>query len=349
MLRQMPRREFLRDGTVIGVSAMAGTLAACGTSQPAAPARTVTVTTQLEYLFDVTFAGWYLAAQRGYFAQQHIASRLLPYGTNQPTVASLVASGKADVGLSSIPEVIQENKKGAGLVVFGTQYQTSPAGLLSLAKNPVRTIRDVLGKRIGVDAMGRQLLNACLDAAGLPHHYTAVSVSRDPAPLAAGRVDAMTVFVTSQPIALTLQGVQNVAVPFADLGFPAYQNVLTARRDTVRSEPGVLARYLRAVILGWELNNARPADGAAAAYRSYGAQNSLSLQQQSLENRAQIPLMQSALTRQKGLFQLSLSTIAGPQYAALSRAGLRDLPSVQSYVTLDILNRVYNGATSTPG
>jgi hypothetical protein len=73
---------------------------------------------------------------------------------------------------------------------------------------------------------------------------------------------------------------------------------------------------------------------------------SLDLAQQTEENKRQMPLMESALTARKGLFQLSLEDIAGPQYEALRRAGLKQLPDVKSFVTLNILDAAYQGKTS---
>ena len=68
--------------------------------------------------------------------------------------------------------------------------------------------------------------------------------------------------------------------------------------------------------------------------------------QQTEENRRQMPLMESPLTGAKGLFQMSLEDIAGPQYQALRRAGVHPLPDVKSFVTLDVLDAAYQGKTS---
>jgi ABC-type nitrate/sulfonate/bicarbonate transport system substrate-binding protein len=307
------------------------------------------ITTQLTYLLDVTFAGWYLADTEGFLKGERVSSRLLPYGANLPTTSAVVAGRKAEVGLGTIREVIEANNQGADLVVFGTQFQKSPGGLVSLATNPVRTIQDVLGKRIGLDPSGKATLDVALDNAGLPHDYKVVNVSGDPQPLADGQVDAMAVFVTSQPITLDRRGVPNVAVTFHDLGFPSYENVLLARRATVESVGELLARYLRAVIKGWELNRRDLVAGATKTFDLYGADNSLDLAQQTEENKRQMPLMESALTAQKGLFQMSLEDIAGPQYEALRRAGVGPMPEVQRFVTLDVLDSAYGGRTSLLG
>lgn len=159
----------------------------------------------------------------------------------------------------------------------------------------------------------------------------------------------MAVFVTSQPITLDRRGVPNVAVTFHDLGFPSYENVLITRRATLESDGELLARYLRAVIKGWEFNRRDLVAGAKKTFDLHGTDNSLDLAQQTEENKRQMPLMESALTAEKGLFQMSLEDIAGPQYEALRRAGVGPMPDVKRFVTLAVLDNAYGGKSSLLG
>jgi ABC-type nitrate/sulfonate/bicarbonate transport system substrate-binding protein len=345
---RLSRRQFLAGATMTTLATLP-LLAGCADGADAPRGATARITTQLTYLLDVTFAGWYLADTEGFLRDEGISSRLLPYGANVPATTAVVAGRQAEVGLSTIRDVIEANKQGTDLIVFGTQFQESPGGLVSLARNPVRTIHDVIGKRIGLDPSGKATLDVALDNAGLPHDYTVVNVSGDPQPLIDGQVDAMAVFVTSQPITLDRRGVANVAVTFNDLGFPSYENVLIARRETVEKEKGLLARYLRAVIKGWELNRRDLEAGARKTFELYGKDYSLDLAQQTKENKLQMPLMESPLTEQKGLFQMSLEDIAGPQYEALRGAGIRPLPEPGSFITLDVLDAAYGGKSSLLG
>jgi ABC-type nitrate/sulfonate/bicarbonate transport system substrate-binding protein len=345
---RLTRREFLAGATIATLATLPA-LASCAGSADAPPGSSARITTQLTYLLDVTFAGWYLADTEGFLRNEGVSSRLLPYGANVPATTAVVAGGQAEVGLSTIRDVIEANRQGADLMVFGTQFQKSPGGLVSLVENPVRTIHDVIGKRIGLDPSGQATLNVALDNAGLPHDYKVVNVSGDPQPLVDGQVDAMAVFVTSQPITLDRRGVRNVAVTFNDLGFPSYENVLVARRETMEEDKDLLARYLRAVIKGWELNRQDLEAGARKTFELHGKDNSLDLAQQTKENELQMPLMESALTDEKGLFQMSLEDIAGPQYQALRRAGVNPLPEPRSFITLEILDAAYGGRPSLLG
>jgi ABC-type nitrate/sulfonate/bicarbonate transport system substrate-binding protein len=177
MSGQPSRREFLAKAALVAL-ATAPILAGCADGEDTVGASTDRITTQLTYLLDVTFAEWYLADTEGFLKSERVSSRLLPYGANVPTTSAVVAGGQAEVGLGTIREAIEANRQGADLVVFGTQFQKSPGGLVSLAENPVRTIHDVIGKRIGLDPSGKATLDAALDNAGLPHQYRAPAKSQ---------------------------------------------------------------------------------------------------------------------------------------------------------------------------
>src|ERR1700692_4891610 len=92
---RLSRRKFLSAGAALGAAVATGTLTSCSSQSSSNASRgPVTVTTQLEYIFDVTFAGWYEADARGYFRQEGITSRLIPYGSSISSIAAVVASGK---------------------------------------------------------------------------------------------------------------------------------------------------------------------------------------------------------------------------------------------------------------
>jgi hypothetical protein len=92
---RLSRRKFLSTGATLGAAVAAGILSSCSsTSSSKASQVPTTVTTQLEYIFDVTFAGWYQADARGYFRQEGIYSSLIPYGSSISSIAAVVASGK---------------------------------------------------------------------------------------------------------------------------------------------------------------------------------------------------------------------------------------------------------------
>jgi hypothetical protein len=102
---------------------------------------------------------------------------------------------------------------------------------------------------------------------------------------------------------------------------------------------------MRATVRGWEKNEEDPEVAATLAVEKYGRDLDLSLPQQIRENENQIPLTQSALTKEKGLLWVSPEDIEDRMYPILEAAEMTDLPPVESYVDTSVLEDAYGGAT----
>jgi ABC-type nitrate/sulfonate/bicarbonate transport system substrate-binding protein len=335
------RRTFLKvSGSTL---AAATALAACGTSAGQdSGAGTGTIRTQLFWTHSVDYAGWYLADARGHFAAQGVTSTLLPGGPNLTSTQAVVLGGQADVGMSTLQGLAQAVGQGASLVGFAAQFQQSPGGLLSLAGKPIRVPADILGKTLALDVSAKSIVDAILTAAGLPKDYKTITSTGDVQQLTGGAADAIAALVTSQKVTLDQRGVANAAVTFSELGYPAYGNILFTTREILDRRGDQLAGYLRALRQGWQDDIARPDAGAELAVQKYGSDNGLDLAQQKLENNAQIPLLQSEVTRTSGLLAMSMDEIVDVQYRAMHNAGVKDLAPADKVVTLDVITKAKN-------
>jgi hypothetical protein len=121
------------------------------------------------------------------------------------------------------------------------------------------------------------------------------------------------------------------------LGLADYGECLFCKRESLRAKRPVLVRYLGALRRGWIDNVRDPARAAHLAVSTYGAALGLDERQQIAENRAQIPLMRSAATRDHGLLWIDKQRLAGPIYASLRATGRTKLPSVDALVDMTLL------------
>src|SRR5260370_33385410 len=125
--------------------------------------------------------------------------------------------------------------------------------MLSLASKPIKTPRDMIGKKIGVAALGESVWAAFLKANRIdPASITKVPVQFDPTPLTTGTVDGWLSFITNEPIVLRSKGFNVVTFLFADQGYPLAGDVyvvtdttLTEHRDAARAFPPAGSR-------GWQ-------------------------------------------------------------------------------------------------
>ncbi len=330
----MRRDAFLAGGLVAGAAAARGLPPQ---SAYAAPASDETVTTQLLWIKNVEAAGLWIADANGYFRATHITSTVLAGGPSLASVEALVVGGRADVGLDQIERIADASAAGADLVIIGAVFQQSPAGLVSLAAHPIRSARDIIGKRIGLQQGARLYIDAIMDVNHLPRNYTEVVVGFDPQPLVAGACDAYLCFVTNQPLILAEQGIAHVVVSFEQLGLANYGECLFCTRDYLQTHRATLVRYMRALQRGWTQNAKDPALAARLATQTYGATLGLEERQQLAENRAQIPLTQSAQTRTNGLLAIDPQRVAGPIYTSLRATGRTKLPDIGRFIDTAIL------------
>jgi ABC-type nitrate/sulfonate/bicarbonate transport system substrate-binding protein len=356
-IHRIGRRTFItRSGALLGLAALPQLLAACGddddddttSGSGGGSGTTTSLAVQLNWIKNVEFAGFWLADAQGFYAEEGLDVDLIGGGPNAPEPVQTVAGDGAQIGISSdLLTIFDAIAQGTDLVIFGAKLQSSPLGLLSLPDNPVNTAADIVGKRVGGPEGDDLFIDAVLAANGLPNDYTFVPTGYDPDPLVQGDCDVLSVYVTNQPITLQLvHGITGVAVTLSDMGLPSYADLLFAKRDWLAANTDTAVGFLRATIKGWELNAQDPAAAAQLTIDEYGQDLDLELEQQTLENEAQVQLVQSPLTAEKGIFYVSVDELGGPMYTALEATGRTDLPDAASVVDLSILEAAYDGATT---
>jgi ABC-type nitrate/sulfonate/bicarbonate transport system substrate-binding protein len=349
------RRRFLqRAGLAAGGLLIAPAfLAACGDDDDSTSASgsgggggdTKTVKFQLDWLKNAEFAGWYMAADAGFYAQEGLESSLLP-GADVASHEAVIAGGGAQMGNSSfLSRTVDAALAGSELVVVGAGFQESPAGLMSLPDNPIRTVEDIVGKRIGLQEGSAPEIDTLLKLAGLPVDYEEVPVGFDPTPLTEGLVDGYYCYVTSQPLTLAREGIAFETATMKQLGWQQYGMLMVTTREFLDGNRDTVKGYLRATIKGWEL---ALQDKTKAIDLTMDQGQDLGLERDVEEDQldAQIPLMQSELVDEKGLYWFDADLVAGPMYDALVASGRENLPDVDSIVDLSLLEEIYDGKTS---
>ena len=105
---------------------------------------------QASWLNDAEFAGYYAAIDEGYYKAEGLDLNYMAGGPDVIPETTLIA-GKADVTLTTPDTTIQAiTTQGAKFKIIGAQYQKNPVGIVSLAKNPIKTPADMVGKSIAV-------------------------------------------------------------------------------------------------------------------------------------------------------------------------------------------------------
>ena len=245
------RREFLKSSvfTVVslglGGGSLAAALEACGgsTASPsgstASPMSIGDITVQFSSLKDVQFAGSFIADSRGYWKANGLTSVTLLAGGPTTDPNSIVVAGQALVGISSAQRAAPARLAGAPIKIIASKYQSTGLGVVSLATNPVKTPKDMEGRKIGVQAANENLYNILCQLANVDKSkVTKVPIGFDVAPLAAHQVDGLFALVNSQPIALKQQGLDTFFFAVADYGYYSFSYTYVATDDAIKNHKG---------------------------------------------------------------------------------------------------------------
>lgn len=347
-----PLARWSRRDVLGGLLAAAGAGAASGLLGGCSPgggpdAAQSGLRTALAWIRNVEYAGLWVAQENGFYAEEGVDPQFLNGGPNAPMPTVAVAARDAQVGFDNdLRHLMDAILGGNDLVLLGAQYQRSPAAVLSLAKRPVRTPKDLLGIRFLGQEGTQTIVDAVLTIAGLPLDYEFVPAGFAVDPLVEGQGTAYACFAVNQPITLQMrygmqEGRDYVVTPWSELGIPGYANMLFAPRKAVREQFDALVGFMRATIRGWQVVNGDPLAAARLVVQKYGAELGLELNQQQRQCELQVPFMHSPLTERRGLFWVDAETLGGAMYTALRAAGRKQLPDPSSIVDTSVLEAAY--------
>ncbi|GAB2834680.1 ABC transporter substrate-binding protein [Actinocorallia aurea] len=329
MTYDLDRRAILRGGLfATGLFAAAPLLAACGDDEPtdqatAAAGAIGAGSLRFSWVKNVEFAGAYIADTNGYYKAEGFSSfELIGGGPTATPAETDVVSGKALIGISAPDTAAAAILKGAPIKIIGAEYQKNPFCILSMADKPIKTVADLKGKKIGVQATNEAIWAAFLKANGIdPSSLEKVPVQFDPMPLTTGTVDGWMSFVTNEPNALRIKGFEVETMMFADQNYPLVSEVYVVADKTIAERRDTLKAFIRAQAKGWKENFKDPSLGAKLAVEKYGKDLGLDLEEQILESKDENNLINTEDTKKNGLFTITPELIE-QNIATLKFAGL---------------------------
>lgn len=348
------RRAFLRAS---GLGALGlGALAACGggattagsaSSSPAgalgsvAPGTYGKLSLQLSWIKNIEFAGEFFADSKGYYKEAGFESVDLVTGPVDSADA-LVVAGTVDVGLSA-PDATARlvAEQGAPLKIIGSTFQKNPFCLLSLEEGrPIRTVADLAGKTIGIQAGTNQSIfeGFCKANNVDTSTFETTVVQYEPTPLTEKKVDGFMAYTTNEPFLVEAKGFTPVTLAFADNGLPLTAETFCVLQQTIETDRDKLKAFLTAEIKGWRDAVADPEGGAKLVVETYGKGLDLTYAGQLEQLKAQNELVVSADTKVNGLFTLTDEFVARI-IAAISAVGTT--VTAEELFDLSLLDEVY--------
>jgi NitT/TauT family transport system substrate-binding protein len=329
---QLTRRKLL------GAGAAATGLAGAGAflSMDALAQDKVKVNMQLGWIAGGNQIGEVAAKQLGYYATEGIDFAIQPGGPSIDGVA-IVASGRWEVGqVSSSPSNMLAVSQDLPIKVFATGLQQHPYTFFSLKKNPIRTPKDMVGKKIGIQSTGLVLLRALLAKNKIDEKsMTIIPIGSDMTPLLTGQVDTVTGWQTNTT-ALKALGAERVDLRLWDTGVRLYALPYYATNDMIQRRPEVLVRFLRATARGWAYANKNRDAATDLLLKEYPNLNRAD-EREAIDSLMSYAYNSNTFNNGWGAMDRAVWQEQIQQYADLGQFTKR-VPKIDEVMTMDILN-----------
>ena len=142
------------------------------------------------------------------------------------------------------------------LKVLATVYQSNPNQVMALKKTGIKSVKDLVGKKVGVPAGSSQttMLPLFLKANGLKESDMTMlnmpPASMVPA-LLQGQADAILGSMDAYQIQAEAQGAQLDNYRFADYGVPTVSTSIFASETYLKDNAEVVKKFVAASLKGW--------------------------------------------------------------------------------------------------
>ncbi len=212
------------------------------------------VTLGLTFIPNIQFAPFYVAIEKGYFADAGVDVTLRHHAVGEDQFGALVA-GQEQLMMAAGDEVLQAVGRGVEMTYIAEVYREYPVALIVPADSDIESLEDIAGHSIGIPgeygASWHGLL-ALLDSADLTRDdvtiqsvgFTQVSA------LVTGQVDAVMGYANNEPIQIDKAGMEVRTFPVSDAlnlmsnGIVGLDTWIDANEETTRA---VVAGLLRGI------------------------------------------------------------------------------------------------------
>jgi diguanylate cyclase (GGDEF)-like protein len=231
---------------------------------------------QLRWLHQFQFAGYYMALEKGFYAQAGLEVEIRPGGPGTPKPIDLLLEGDADFAITNSGLVIAR-MQGQPLVALAAIMQSSPIVWIVRADSDIYTPQDLAGKRVMLmpEPESAELL-VTLAREGVDHERLELQqTSFDPQDLVDGNTDAYNGYVSNEPFWLQQQQLPYRLIKPREYGVNFYSDVLTTREALLQERPAQVEAFIQASLKGWQYALEHLEESVQLVHRRYAPDKSL--------------------------------------------------------------------------
>src|SRR5918993_2707151 len=234
------------------------------------PATTEKVSLQLKWLHQAQFAGYYLADEKGFFAEEGLEVAIK---AGRPGVdpEKLVAEGACDFAQAGgVESLLAARDIGLPVVAIGTVFQKIDVVFIAKSRSGISRLTDFSGRTVSTWYTGVHLiLRALLREAGRdPSRINEVAQAGSMAPFLQDDVAVAAATFFNQLPMLRAQGLTDLVIfDPAEFGVVFPRDTMIASEETVNGRPDIVRRFLRASLRGWKDAATNQAEAVDAVLR----------------------------------------------------------------------------------
>lgn len=220
---------------------------------------------QLKWKHQWQFAGYYAAREQGFYRKAGLDVEIREAPAYEAPV-DVVFKGRADFGIAS-SDLLLRRAQGQPVVSLAAIFQHSPLAVMTLDRPGSGDLRHLKGQTLALEPHADEII-AFLARMGLdPKSYHVTPHSMEVDALLAGKVQAMSVYTTTEPFLLKQAGVGYQLFEPRNAGIDFYGDVLFTLEQTVKDHPEMVAAFRKASLEGWAWAFAHPEEAVRLTHK----------------------------------------------------------------------------------
>jgi len=228
---------------------------------------------------DWTLQGFHLpfvwALDKGYYDAEGIDAKLLE-GRGSGNTAQLIGAKTDMFGGADASTAALTRSRGAEIKVLASFIQRSEGAVVSFASSGFKTPKDLIGKTVGTSqgSSSTVLFHAMLKASNIADsqvNIVTVDSTAKVASLLQHRVDAITGLMSAEcaQVQAESEGQAVNCMRVADFGVKALGEALIVNDDTIKANPDLVRRFVKASLRGWAEAVNDPAQAAEIGHKHF--------------------------------------------------------------------------------
>lgn len=218
------------------------------------PSALTKVSLRLQWLDQAQFAGFYVAAHKGFYRKRGLDVSINSGGPDFNAM-TLVSSGSDTFGIWTGDQIILGISKGLPIVPIGAIFDRSLAAFMVKTSSGIQSPKDFEGRTVGMyygydtETLYLELVRQFgIDRTKVRETPIQFDLTR----FLSGDVDVWPSYVINQPLAAEQAGASVRLLTPKQFGISYYSDVLFVREDILRKSRQTVSKFLSGTIEGWQ-------------------------------------------------------------------------------------------------